>query len=452
MLQKLEDPMTDVNEPLVKAPAESKADDKEVRQNFVKNRCDIVNYLKKHYPAWRSYDETENNKIKITRTFGRDLNVLILDKKLCNKDGDATRNVGNNGIAGIDILECTKAKATFETATKDVVNVVKYTEIEQKKIKLASNNNIKKAELDTAQETQNVNSINTKDKPKIISIFHFMKHKDTKISLESKVTDSKYVKNDKFKIDSDMLGVKINVPNDYKHSQESDDKFDKERTENHCKNTEVDKSIYVAPLKSYINQQTVTQKDLKTQEFDRLTAVFPKGKDNGPKIFRNAHFIEQFEERLKKRESFDLDTPDYNTNSLESYYYDDVTHYSKKNDYNSHKNNDFNTNKNDSGNATKVNDLNDVSDKNTNENDNPEINNNGDLVNNTKDYANLSEKDKKNNDIDNITKIHNDVRNYNKDDMTNDSGIGNDGPHIYSAVKSFSSELEGSLEVIQTLM
>ncbi|XP_060808839.1 uncharacterized protein LOC106140458 [Amyelois transitella] len=59
------------------------------RHNFTKKSSEIIQYLKKHFPAWQDYSEPPSpvtnevitqNDTTIVRTFGRNLNLLTIDK------------------------------------------------------------------------------------------------------------------------------------------------------------------------------------------------------------------------------------------------------------------------------------------------------------------------------------------------------------------------------------
>ncbi|XP_022824207.1 uncharacterized protein LOC111354825 [Spodoptera litura] len=85
-------------EDLLKTPPvyRSDCDEKyEFRPNFIKQPSYVLEYLKKHFTEWTSYDEdidsphVNNSDVKILRTVGKNLNLLKIDK---NKSISMTQN------------------------------------------------------------------------------------------------------------------------------------------------------------------------------------------------------------------------------------------------------------------------------------------------------------------------------------------------------------------------
>lgn len=136
LLKSIEDPTSDIIEPLVKLPTVDLCDDMEVKHNFVKNPAEIVNYLKKHYPEWNAYDNIKN---KVVRTCGKDLNLLKLDKKVA---ADTENNVASrNADVTMNNADVTMRKADvtmINVPVNNALNASKNTE-SLKRVKITMN-------------------------------------------------------------------------------------------------------------------------------------------------------------------------------------------------------------------------------------------------------------------------------------------------------------------------
>lgn len=113
LLKNIEDPASDIIEPLVKLPTVDQCDYKEAKHDFSKNRAEIVNDLKKHYPESNACDNFKN---KIVRTCGKDLNLLILDRKIA---ADTENNVASRNAD----VTMSNADVTMRTADVTMINV-----------------------------------------------------------------------------------------------------------------------------------------------------------------------------------------------------------------------------------------------------------------------------------------------------------------------------------------
>ncbi|XP_072948463.1 uncharacterized protein [Epargyreus clarus] len=94
--QSIQDPSTDVELPVINTPLRrSESDDPAAYRNICpKKPSEIISYLKKHFSAWSEYNEEDvspeslniqdeksrHQNPTIIRTFGKDLNTIIIDK------------------------------------------------------------------------------------------------------------------------------------------------------------------------------------------------------------------------------------------------------------------------------------------------------------------------------------------------------------------------------------
>ncbi|KAG7295529.1 hypothetical protein JYU34_021740 [Plutella xylostella] len=136
-------------------------------EKLIKKPTDVLEYLKKHYPAWRALSESSptlsardtvelapNNEVKIVRTFGRDLKKLKFDNdknmtvekspKIPTKEPKTTNTVNkeNKTIDKTKIIRNVDAIKEFEDKLKSSIDLdaLDYDE---------SNNNITDIQTDT---------------------------------------------------------------------------------------------------------------------------------------------------------------------------------------------------------------------------------------------------------------------------------------------------------------
>lgn len=88
------DPTTGLSEPLLNTSFNSKADE-DARHNFVKDKSEVVEYLKNHFSAWKDYDPSQD--FKVSRTRGK--KEIKLEKIAKVKNMTIDRNGKNSVVA-----------------------------------------------------------------------------------------------------------------------------------------------------------------------------------------------------------------------------------------------------------------------------------------------------------------------------------------------------------------
>ncbi|RVE54418.1 hypothetical protein evm_000903 [Chilo suppressalis] len=143
LLKEMQNPSDDVTVLSFHTPVVSRAEVVEetmMRRNFIRGRSDVIDYLKKHFDAWKNYvpeesqanfdsqtsaEQNMNNNVTIVRTLGRNLKLLNIDcdKTISfNKPTENTIKFSTGNIVPNKKTEDDQINATMKDLDISVIN------------------------------------------------------------------------------------------------------------------------------------------------------------------------------------------------------------------------------------------------------------------------------------------------------------------------------------------